>query len=165
MKLKLFFFALLASFFSMTAYAYALEIDGIYYNFSETEATVTGNSRNSTAYQGSVVIPSSVNGTTYSVTSIENEAFLGCSGLTNVYCHAEQVPSAEIDAYKAKKPWSEFKAVAALTEINDVVDNEIEWVEYLSNSEGCVINTDVYPTQDTKFEIKMDFGTNPDFWM
>ena len=41
----------------------------------------------------------------------------------------------------------------------------IEWAEFISNPKECVINTDVYPTENTWFEIKMDFGDNPDFWM
>ena len=57
-----------------------------------------------------------------------------------------------------------FGTIPQTIEIDDV-DDEIVWEEYISKSNGCVINTDIYPTQNTKFEIKMDFGTNPDFWM
>ena len=72
------------------ALAYAAKIDGIYYNFSGTEATVTyygsyyGDNKN--AYTGSVAIPTSVtyNGKIYSVTSIGDRAFSGCSGLTSI---------------------------------------------------------------------------------
>ena len=72
------------------AFAYHAKVDGIYYNFSGTQATVTYlyqiNTSNSQAYTGDVVIPSSVtyNGTTYSVTSIESSAFYLCSSLTSV---------------------------------------------------------------------------------
>ena len=66
----------------MLANAYDAKIDGIYYNFSGGEATVTYGGE----YSGTVVIPSSVYyyGTTYSVTSIGDYAFSGCSSLTSV---------------------------------------------------------------------------------
>lgn len=44
-------------------------------------------------------------------------------------------------------------------------DKGIELVEYISNPKACVINTDIFPTEETSFEIKIDLGTNPDFWM
>ena len=66
------------------AFAYDAEIDGIYYNFSGDEATVTMNGI--VRYSGSVIIPESVTyeGKTYSVTSIGLSAFDGCSGLTSI---------------------------------------------------------------------------------
>ena len=63
--------------------AYHAEIDGIYYKFNESEATVTyGNFR----YSGDIVIPASVihEDITYSVTSIGKFAFRYCSDLTSV---------------------------------------------------------------------------------
>lgn len=65
------------------ANAYDFEVDGIYYNKSGTNATVTSGTNK---YTGSVVIPSSVsyNGTTYVVTAIGNNAFSNCSQLTAV---------------------------------------------------------------------------------
>ena len=71
---------------SITVFAEDFEVDGIYYYItSETEKTVEVTSR-SGGYTGSVVIPETVtyNGTTYSVTSINYEAFRECTGLTSV---------------------------------------------------------------------------------
>ena len=83
-----FLLTILMSMVGMRAFAYDAKIDGIYYNFSGTEATVTYYSdyTNIDAYIGNVVIPESVtyNGTTYSVTSIGNEAFRNCSRLTSI---------------------------------------------------------------------------------
>ncbi len=86
--LSLLFVALL----SIVASAYDAKIDGIYYNFSGDEATVTYRKYQNSSpyyisdYTGAVVIPASVtyNGKTYSVTSIGDYAFSGCSGLTSV---------------------------------------------------------------------------------
>ena len=60
------------------------EIDGIYYYLSsDNTVSVTSNPNR---YSGSVVIPEKVTyeNVEYSVTSIENRAFEGCSGLTSV---------------------------------------------------------------------------------
>ena len=73
--------------------AHDFEVGGIYYNvLSETDKTVavtfkgTTYSEYSDEYSGSVVIPESVtyNGSTYSVTSIEECAFGGCSSLASI---------------------------------------------------------------------------------
>ena len=73
------------------ASADAVEINGIWYNLvpKAKEAEVTRNpniSWNSGSYSGSIEIPASVtyNEVKYSVTSIGNDAFCFCSGLTSV---------------------------------------------------------------------------------
>ena len=72
------------------ANAHDFEVDGIYYNINGNEATVTykGSSYSSYSneYTGSVTIPSTVTygGTTYSVISIGERTFYGCSGLTSI---------------------------------------------------------------------------------
>ncbi len=74
----------------INAYAYDAYIDGIYYNFSGDEATVTyqkyQNYSYISDYSASVIIPESVsyNGKTYTVTSIGKYAFSGCTGLTSI---------------------------------------------------------------------------------
>ncbi|MCR5849454.1 MAG: leucine-rich repeat domain-containing protein [Bacteroidaceae bacterium] len=65
-------------------------INGIYYNFNGNEVEVTyqkyQNWNYISDYSGSVIIPEYItcNGKTYSVTSISEYAFYGCSGLTSV---------------------------------------------------------------------------------
>ena len=86
MKPKQLLLSLLALFASITANAYDACIDGIYYNFSGNEATVTYRDTNYNSYAGIVVIPESVtyNGLAYSVTSIGSSAFRNCSALSTI---------------------------------------------------------------------------------
>ena len=69
-------------------FAYDFQVDGVYYNINSgtTTVRVTYENTNYNSYSGSVVIPSTVtyNNTTYSVTSIGDEAFSVCSSLTSV---------------------------------------------------------------------------------
>ena len=78
---------------SVVASAHSFEVDGIYYNITnsttkEVAVTYSGSSYSSVAneYTGNVVIPESVtyNDATYSVTSIGGSAFSGCTALTSV---------------------------------------------------------------------------------
>lgn len=83
MKQKfLLFLVLLTAAFSVQAYDF--EVDGIYYNINGDKAIVTYSDGSS--YSGTIVIPETVtfDGTTYTVTAIEDYAFLGCPFLTNV---------------------------------------------------------------------------------
>ena len=74
---------LLTTLLPIVASAYDTEIDGIYYDFYEDEATVASGD---TKYNGDVVIPASVTyeGKTYSVTSIGELAFSRCYSLTSI---------------------------------------------------------------------------------
>lgn len=74
---------------ALTANAYDFEVDGIYYNITGNEATVTYREYTYTSnyfYSGSVVIPQTVtyNNVTYPVTAIGSSAFCGCTGLTEI---------------------------------------------------------------------------------
>ncbi|MBR5851153.1 MAG: leucine-rich repeat domain-containing protein, partial [Bacteroidaceae bacterium] len=68
------------------ATAIDFETGGIYYNITDATNKTVKVTSYSSSYTGSVVIPESVtyNGTTYSVTSIEDWAFSGCTGLTSI---------------------------------------------------------------------------------
>ena len=86
--LRRFFATVLLLAISSLTWAYDFVVDGIYYNINsdKTSVTVTYKTTSYNSYSGSVVIPSTVtyNDTEYSVTSIGNEAFRDCSGLTSV---------------------------------------------------------------------------------
>ncbi|MBP5776630.1 MAG: leucine-rich repeat protein [Prevotella sp.] len=88
-----FLLTMLMSMVGIKAFAYYdTKVNGIYYSFSLSNATVTNgadryNSWNgSNSYRGTIVIPKSItyNGKTYSVTSIDYEAFYDCSALTSI---------------------------------------------------------------------------------
>ncbi len=91
MKTKL-FSLLVALIAATTLFASDIQVDGIWYDFDNTKLTASVTYRGSTSYSysneytGSVVIPASVsyNSETYSVETIGEWAFDGCSGLTSV---------------------------------------------------------------------------------
>ena len=74
---------ILSVFFSISASADVVEVDGIYYDISETTATVTYGDNE---YSGDIVIPESITyeNSKYSVTSIGDWAFSYCSGIISV---------------------------------------------------------------------------------
>lgn len=82
---------LLALLLPATATAHDFEVDGIYYNrgnSNEVYVTYRGASSSQywSEYSGLVAIPATVTygGTTYSVTSIGDDAFANCGGLTSI---------------------------------------------------------------------------------
>jgi len=100
------------------------------------------------------------------VKSIGQNAFEGCSELTDVYCYAEKVPSTKSDAfansyveyatlhvpdasigdYKATTPWSSFGKIVALT------DEEITGVEEIEAEDVNINNAPVYNLQGMKMQ-------------
>ncbi len=107
------------------ALAYDAKIDGIYYDFSGTEATVTYYSPsaglNKDAYTGNVTIPTSVNynGKTYSVKSIGEYAFNHCSSLTSVTI-GNSVTSIGLNAFSNCTGLTSVTIGNAVTSIGDV---------------------------------------------
>ena len=73
---------ILSVFFSISASADVVKVDGIYYDISGTTATVTQVGD----YSGDIVIPESITfeNSKYSVTSIGDAAFYECIDLTSV---------------------------------------------------------------------------------
>ena len=88
--MKRYLLFILVALMPMLLSAYDALINGIYYNFSGNEATVTYleffSSKNANAYSGAVSIPWTVtyNDKTYSVTSIGQYAFYRCNGVSSI---------------------------------------------------------------------------------
>ena len=78
---------ILSVFFSISASAYDVKVDGIYYNLNSKDNVAEVTSKGGYgSYSGNITIPSSisVNEVEYSVTSIGDKAFYYCSGLTSI---------------------------------------------------------------------------------
>ena len=73
---------ILSVFFSISASADVVEVDGICYDIYETTATVTQGGD----YSGDIIIPESITfeNSIYSVTGIGNQAFSECTYLTSI---------------------------------------------------------------------------------
>lgn len=92
MRTKQFLLCLLALLGSITAHAYDLDMNGVYYNITDADAKnvevtyVENGEGNADFYYGSVTIPRrfSKDGVTYNVTAIGANAFTQCTSLTAV---------------------------------------------------------------------------------
>ena len=75
---------ILSVFFSISASAYDVAVDGIYYFTPKKNVAIV--TKGDKAYSGDINIPSSikVNESEYTVRDIEGSAFSNCSGLTSV---------------------------------------------------------------------------------
>ena len=107
--------------------AHDFEVDGIYYKYlSQSDKTVAvsfkGYNYNSYSYEysGNVVIPESVtySGTTYSVTSIGDYAFYGCTGLISI-----EIPNSVTSIGN-----NAFRGCTGLTSIN--IPNSVTSIGY-----------------------------------
>lgn len=127
-----------------SAFAYTACIDGIYYDFDCTGATVTYRDGNYNSYSGDVVIPATVEyeGTTYNVTSIAGYAFHNCTALTNV-----TIPNSvtTIGSYA-------FEDCQKLTSI--IIPNGVTWIRGATFN-GCTSLTSVVIPESV---IGLDFN-------
>ena len=89
--MKKYFLLLTLLCLSLSAWAHDAEVDGIFYNLDAANKTATvtfkgDNYWDDDEYSGDVVIPETVtyNGITYSVTSLGDDCFAGCSSLTAI---------------------------------------------------------------------------------
>ena len=121
MKNLLKLFLLIAFLLPTTAIAYDFEVNGIYYKIEYSKATVTDadGDMGTPDYSGEVTIPETVtyNGTTYSVTKIDDYTFYDCSGLTSI-----EIPNSvtSIERYV-------FNNCSGLTSIN--IPNSVTYID------------------------------------
>jgi hypothetical protein len=148
MKQKQLLLSMLALFTSFTAYAYEAKIDGIYYNFSENEATVTyqnydSNSNvHSSDYSGAIVIPESVtyNSKTYSVTSIGEYAFQFCYNLTSITI-PNSVTSIGLGAFYECYSLTSITIPSSVTSIGDEAFGFCYFIRFVNKS---ILTDDFY---------------------
>ena len=97
-KLFLFFSLLLGV---LSAWAYDVEADGIFYDLDKENKTASVTYSSDCFYDGAVVIPEtiSVDGTAYSVTSLGRYCFDCCLGLTEVHANRETPPATGYDIF------------------------------------------------------------------
>lgn len=131
-------------FTGINTFAYDVQIDGIYYNFSGDEAEVTYYSLNSNsiAYSGVIVIPPTVtyNSKTYNVTRISNYAFYACSGLTSVQI-PNSVTSIGGDAFKY---CSSLTVISIPNSVTSIGSNAFDYSGWYNNQSDGFLYLDYW---------------------
>ncbi len=119
---KLLLLALLLLLLPATASAYSFKVDGIYYDVSGTNATVTYGTTDYNSYSGSVTIPPTVTyeGTTYDVTGIGDRAFYGCSSLNSVII-PESITSIGASAFQNCTSLTSVNLPNSVTSVGEMV--------------------------------------------
>ncbi|MDD6165230.1 MAG: leucine-rich repeat domain-containing protein, partial [Bacteroidales bacterium] len=117
-------------------FSYTYQGTTLYYTITSSNTVQVANYN---SVSGAVVIPSSVtnNGTTYSVTSIGDDAFYGCSGLTSV-----TIPNSVISI-----GWSAFSGCSGLTSIT--IPNSVISIGYRAFAECSSLTSVTIPNSVT----------------
>ena len=144
---------LLALFASVSAiYASNTKVGGIWYDFDSSTKTASVTYRGSAydsytgEYSGSVTIPETVtyNGTTYSVTSIGDDAFCYCSSLTSV-----TIPNSVTSiGYYAFEDCSSLTSITIPESVTSIGNNAFRYCKSLSNI--------VVDKNNTKYDSRED---------
>ena len=142
-KMKKILSLILLAMLPMIASAYDAFIDGIYYNFSGNEATVT---EGYDSYEGAVVVPSSVNykDKTYSVTSIGESAFNGCESLTSIII-PNSVTSIGESAFSGCEALTSATIPNSVTSIGSFAFEGCSSLQYNKYDEACYLGNDENP--------------------
>ncbi len=144
-------------------YAYDFQVDGIYYTIvGETVEVDDDGSR--IAYSGEVVIPPSVtyNGEIYPVTSIGEDAFYGCTGLTSIVI-PESVTSIDYGAFWGCTGLTSITIPESVTSIGGTVFwdctglTEVIWNARVCNIEEVGFSHPFYACDNIK---QFTFGDN-----
>ena len=123
---------ILSVFFSISASADVVEVDGIYYNLISSKGNVVEVTKGDKKYEGDITIPSSikVNDVDYAVTSIGDSTFWYCGSLTSV-----TIPNSVTSIGE----WA-FSYCSSLTSVT--IPNSVTSIGY-SAFEGCTGLTSV----------------------
>ena len=128
--------------------AHAVEIDGISYYLNDEKLTATVVSSQSEKYSGTIDIPASVEygGNVYAVTSIGEEAFYNCSGLTSLTI-PEGITSIGYGAFEGCSGLTSLTIPEGVTSIGS-------WAFY-----GCSVLSSIYiPSSVTSIGGSAFFG-------
>ena len=126
---------ILSVFFSISASAYDVEVDGIYYNLNSKDNVAEVTNRRYFYYLGNITIPSSiiVNEVEYSVTSIGVSAFECCCDLTSI-----TIPnSVTIIGQSAFRECSGLTSVTIPNSVTSIGDNAFNGCSKLENVYCC----------------------------